>query len=282
MKTLKEHLKNIITPNIIDCHCHLFDANGRTPLNHNIKKVGFMDIWFKELNRYTGNQSEFLYDKYIKEGLPSGIKLCATAPDPDQIIHIYEKYTPYIKGFGELKCYDYTFSSETPQKLDFKDLKWVDELCKYNIMNLPIYIHYSLDENNYNYLEELFKKYPNIPFILCHAGVGTPDEYGFSLEGNQMGSFKLANNLSKLSNVYLDISYTVSDWIYDIFPNLRLFNEEPYNIQKYLLGTDVNNQQFMSKNVDGNELYHKQEKIFLNLYKDIGIWNYFNYKKIFE
>jgi hypothetical protein len=38
----------------------------------------------------------------------------------------------------------------------------------------------------------------------------------------------------------------------------------------------------MSKNIDGNELYHKQEKIFLNLYKDIGIWNYFNYKKIFE
>lgn len=277
MKSLQEYLESTITYNMVDCHCHLFDANGITPLNYNIKKVGFMDIWFPGLNDYIGNKSELLYNEYINNGIPTGIKLLATAPDPDQIIHIYERNKEYIKGFGELKCYDWSFGKDQPIKLPYKDLNWVRELCKYNKEGLPIYIHYSLDKDNYKELENLFKDFYNIPFILCHCGVGTDKEYGFSLEGTPIESFQLALQLSKLDNVYLDISYTAAIWIYNDPSHLKL-----YNSQKFLLGTDTNNQQFISKNVDGNDLYKKQEKIFLNLYKDFGIWNYFNYRKIFK
>ena len=267
---------NFINERIIDCHVHLFDANGTTPLNHNIKRVGFMDIWFKELDKYTGNQSEVLYDEYIKRGLPSYTTLCATAPDPDQIIHIYEQHTPYIKGFGELKCYDYTFSGETPQKLEFKDLKWVHEICDYVYEKLPVYIHYSLDTHNYKYLEELFKRYPNIPFILCHSGVGTEDEYGFSLDGSPEVSLKLANSLAKLNNVYLDISYSAASWICEDENRVRLINTH-----KCLLGTDENHQQFLSKWEDGSKLYQEQKKMFLSLYRYFGNYSYMNYRKLF-
>jgi predicted TIM-barrel fold metal-dependent hydrolase len=153
----------------------------------------------------------------------------------------------------------------------------VREICKYNKEGLPIYIHYSLDKDNYKELENLFKDFYNIPFILCHCGIGTDNEYGFSLEGTPMESFQMALQLSKLDNVYLDISYTAAIWIYNDPSHLKL-----YNSRKFLLGTDTNNQQFISKNVDGNDLYKKQEKIFLNLYKDFGVWNYFNYRKIFK
>lgn len=278
MKSLKNYLETIITPRIIDCHCHLFDANGETPLNHNIRKIGFMDIWFPGIDDYTGTKSEQLYDKYIKSGVPSGVKLLATAPDSDQIIHIYEQYKDYIVGFGELKCYDWSFGKETPIKLPYKDLKWVYEVCKHNTMNYPIYIHYSLDENNYGELEQLFKDFPNIPFILCHTGIGTDKEYGFSLDGTPQASFELANKLSHLPNVYLDISYTATDFVID---NLTDINQYNINMEKCMIGTDVNHQQFISDNIDGYDLYKKQERNFLHLYKYFEVWNYFNYKKLF-
>lgn len=282
MNDFTTYTNNIINDRIIDCHIHLFDANGETPLNHNIKRVGFMDIWFNELDRYTKNQSEVLYNKYINEGLLPFTTLCATAPDPDQIIHIYEKHTPYIKGFGELKCYDYTFSDKIPQKLEFKDLKWVNELCNYNIMNLPIYIHYSLDKNNYKQLEELFKNYPNIPFILCHCGIGTNNEYGFSIQDNPHTSLKLAIELSTLDNVYLDISFTAMDYLCNL--DYYSFNNilQHINPKKILLGTDENNQQFRSEKINGYELYQKQKRNFLILYKYFGNWNYINYRKLFN
>lgn len=273
---------NIINDRIIDAHIHVFDANGRTPLNNNIKKIGFMDIWFPELSKYESRGSEELYKNFISEGLPPHTTLLATAPDPDQIIHIYEDNKPYIKGFGELKCYDYSFGKDTPVKLDFKDLSWVEDVCKYNIENLPIYIHYSLDWTNYKILEELFKKYSHIPFVLCHCGIGTDNEYGFSLRGEPLESFKLACVLARLDNVYLEISYTAATWLHNCPP--AIFCSLLYSIHpsKFLLGTDCNNFQFYKDFEYGSELYNKkQQKYFLDLYKYFGNYNYINIRKLF-
>lgn len=277
-----EYSNNIINDRIIDCHVHLFDANGETPLNHNIRRIGFMDIWFPELPKYENKGSEELYKNYIKRGLPSHTTLLSTAPDPEQVIHIYEDNKPYIKGFGELKCYDYSFTETEPQKLEFKDLKWVDEICKYNKDNLPIYIHYSLDWNNYKILEALFKKYPNIPFILCHCGIGNDKEYGFSLQGEPLDSFKLACVLARLDNVYLEISYTALIWLHECPPLLFCSLLYDVHMSKFLLGTGYNNQQFLSKNINGFDLYQKQKKYFLDLYKKFGDYNYINIRKLFK
>lgn len=285
MELFTKHSNNIINDRIIDCHVHLFDADGETPLNHNIRRVGFMDVCFKDLNMYTGNKSEELYNIYINKGLPSFTTLLATSPDPAQTIHIYENHKEYIKGIGELKCYDYSFANNERTKLEFKDLKWVYDICNYlkqNKLQMPVYIHYSLDKNNCSILKKLFTDFPELPFILCHCGIGTDDEYGFSLEGDPYNSFCLACNLTKLDNVYLEISYTAATWLHTAPPTI--FRSLLYNIHpsKFLLGTDCNNQQFISNKIDGEELYQKQKKIFLDLYKYYGNYNYINIRKLFK
>lgn len=282
MMNFTTYSNNIINDRIIDSHIHLFDARGETPLNHNIKNIGFMDIWFPELYKYENKGSEELYMVYINNGVSELTTLLATAPDPDQIIHIYENNKSYIKGFGELKCYDYSFANDKITKLDFKNLDWVEELCKYNKENLPIYIHYSLDRNNYKILEQLFKKYPNIPFILCHCGIGTDKEYGFSLQGDPFESFQLACVLAQLNNVFLEISYTAATWLHECPP--QIFCSLLYNIHisKFVLGTDCNNYQFEKDYDCGCELYLKQKKYFLDLYKIFGNYNYINIRKLFK
>lgn len=288
MELFTRFSNKIINNRIIDCHVHLFDANGKTPLNHNINRVGFMDTCFCDLDMYTGNKSEILYNNYITEELSSSTILLSTAPDPDQVIHIYENNKEYIKGFGELKCYDYSFANNEYTKLEFKDLKWVYDICNYlkqNKLQMPVYIHYSLDANNWEQLKKLFVNFPTISFILCHCGIGTDDEYGFSLCGSPYDSFCFASNLSKLDNVYLEISYTAANWIYSKNPVAPVSLNSPLcaiHPSKILLGTDCNNQQFVSDPNNGSKLYQEQKKIFLDLYKYYGNYNYINIRKLFK
>ena len=261
--------------NYKDGHVHLFDASGLTPIKRHFPCIGFMDIWFHELSKYTEDKSEQLYNKYLPQVNKNNIIL-STAPDPDQVIHIYESHKEVIKGFGELKCYDYSFATNEPKKLPFKDLKWVEEICNYNDMGLPVYIHYSLDEGNVGNLIHIIEDYPHIPFIICHCGVGTRDEYGFSLQGTTNESFKLALNLAlKYDNVYLDISYTAYDALKDNLDSLQ-------KTDKFLLGTDINPQQFNSDNVDGNILYKTQIKNFKNYYNILGKCNEKTIEKLFK
>lgn len=260
-----------------DGHVHLFDSNGVTPLTSHMNCIGFMDIWFPELSNYGGNNSELLYNNYINNHLDTSKSniLLSTAPDPDQVIHIYEGHKNVIKGFGELKCYDYSFAQNTNTPLPFKDLKWVNEICDYNDMGLPTYIHYSLDNNNKHNLIHLLEDYKHIPFVLCHCGVGTKEEYGFSLQGSSDESMNIALDIAeKYDNMYLDISYTAYDVLDDNLSRI-------FNIGKFILGTDVNNQQFLSETINGKELYRDQLRKFKLYHNVLGLGSEKTMKNLF-
>lgn len=223
---------------MIDAHVHLFDHkdNIYNYINDDYcdLKIGFMDTDFECLNKYSYKDTIRYYDNFINNYYNNqNTILLATGTSSKVMIDLYKKYPDIIKGFGEIKCYDYYKNISLP----FGNLDWIYELCEFNkTKKLPIYLHYYVyDFNRYLQLDFLLNKYPTIPFVLCHAGLSFKQDYIIQFS-------YVTNLLSKHKNLYIDISYKPVEFF--------LSNKQYTQIYKdrALYGSDLNPKYFAEKN----------------------------------
>ena len=100
-------LRSYIKGNDIDGHTHLFDKDGCIfrPSPDSIKKyVGFIDIEPKYISQYQSCMN--YYEDYIENHLNDNIILVASSVTPQEMIDMHKKWGNWIKGFGEIKCYN--------------------------------------------------------------------------------------------------------------------------------------------------------------------------------
>jgi hypothetical protein len=233
METLKNYLKT--DTKYWDGHIHLFDHSGTIydyiDLPAHISKfVGFMDIDFKNIHKYSHDMVMHYYDDFIKNHYNSANTiLLATANDCNTMIELYNKYPTIIKGFGELKCYSYYNDDDKQIELPYGNLDWIRPLCEFNkALKLPIYIHwYVYDDNRRDELDKLLSDYSSIPFVLCHCGLSPFKNFDKQFE-------YVTSLILKHSNLYVDISYSAAKYF-----NTRL-NHISTLKGKCFLGTDLN------------------------------------------
>lgn len=260
---------------MIDGHVHLFDSN-ETIINEYEKlsfdkSVGFIDIEPNKLAEYKNVIP--VYDDFIKKYYDKNKHvLLASGIEYDNIIKLYEKYPNIIRGFGEIKCYDYFKGN----KIGTKKISLIKQLCEYSKDhgNLPIYIHYSLITDKYmKIFENLLKSFPTIPIVLCHCGMTNFKEYpnNFIYKNNQIYN-KLVEFVKTYPNLWLDISYDAMDYfVNNIF---EIFN---LDLNRIILGTDLNPVSYKNKNyashVKGNfnvlNTYINNEKNLNKLFNNI-------------
>lgn len=253
----------------IDSHVHLFDKDGylyeyNPPIPYNISHVvGFLDIEPKYINEYKDKclnyYFSFINSEYYDD---SQIILLATGVDAKEIISIHSAFPNVIKGFGELKCYDY--NRDKSEKLPYKNIEWVSEIAEYSstVGNLPIYIHYTINsEQSIADINNLCNKYPNIPFVLCHCGM---DEFNLhtNYDRNQT-YFAVLNLMKKHKNLWVDISYKAMDYFLDKPELIKNIDSS-----RLLIGSDINPALYEMSNIDEIKYIRNKYKalIYLNKY----------------
>lgn len=216
---------------LYDAHIHLFDHSGSifeyVKLPKNITKVvGFMDVDFENLEKYDEDSVIWYYTDFINNHYDKDrMILLATAPSASTMIELYKCFPDIIKGFGEVKCYKEYKGGELP----FGNLDWVRELCEFDKdLCLPIYLHwYCYDNQRAEQLEKLISDYPQIPFVLCHAGLSPKRPYRSQFDIVQ----KLLVNYT---NLFADISYEPMEFF---ISNSYIMNMLP---NKFIVGSDIN------------------------------------------
>jgi hypothetical protein len=222
-----ENLRNYLIESFTiwyDAHIHLF--NHIEPIKRPsgfTKVVGFMDL------EYDAEEIDVIgaYDNFIQNDLTDDVILLATGVTIDDIKAVYSKYKAYIKGFGELKCYD----EYKGEKVPYKQISFVKDVCELSSKNgnLPVYIHWDLnDQNDVDKIEEVLANYPNIPLVLCHSGMN---------ESNMDFAYENAVRLqNQYDNLWIDISYSALDHLYDNIDKVI-----QYDPTRIIVGTDLNN-----------------------------------------
>jgi hypothetical protein len=154
--------------------------------------------------------------------------LLATGIDAATIIKLYKKYPQFIKGFGELKCYDRWKEGELP----YGNLEWIRPILEFNkALNLPVYIHFNLDSIDHrNELEDLLKQYSSMPIVLCHAGMVDNKSINDEIHMFVLELLKTYNNL------YVDLS-TLKTRGYYLYNTNKLL-QLPVN--RVIIGSDIN------------------------------------------
>lgn len=231
MKSLYQVIKSNI---YIDGHIHLFDKDGIID-DYDKNLVGFIDIEAKYINDYKNVIP--LYDKFIKNNYDEKKHiLLAAGTNINNIKELYNKYPKLFKGFGELKCYD-VFKGNI---INRKNISFVDDVCKFSesVGYLPVYIHYSLTRSKYMRLfENLLKKHPNVPIVLCHCGMEVTDDDSIKIEYNNDYIYNsICELMREYSNLWVDITYTAADYfIENIY---KLYN---LDLSRTITGSDINN-----------------------------------------
>ena len=228
MKTIYEYIIEAKNDTISeqDGHEHLFNHKNPLPKNYGFEcRVEFMDIEYDDisninvLNAYT-NYINNHYNKNTDILLATGITI-------DDIKSVFEKYPEYIKGFGELKCYDMYGDEKVP----YKKIKLVKDVLKLSNDNgwLPVYVHWEFNSPvDVKRIEDVLKAYPMVPVVLCHTGMN---------ENNRDFAFAEAKRLQNIySNLWLDISWDAAEYF---SKNLMLLNT--LVLDRVILGTDINN-----------------------------------------
>lgn len=226
---MKNLYNYVIEKDKIDGHIHLFDHEGiidQSLIDTSKKCVCFADISFKYIDKYKGNNMISLYDNFINNYYdPSKHILLATGENAEDIISIYEKYPNIIKGFGELKCYSEYIHGELP----YGNIDWIKPVLEYNKdLELPVYIHYNLEniERVVNFTS-ILKEY-DFPIVLCHCGMHDDCDNNFIHE-------TIIDLMKTYNNLYVDISYSAVDF-YLNNPNKLL----EFDNKKVIIGTDIN------------------------------------------
>lgn len=239
-----------------DGHIHLFDHNGfinKDLINPTHKCVCFADIAFRYLDKYLNNEIINYYDDFITKYYdPTKHILLATGITSEEIISIYKKYPTYIKGFGELKCYN----KWKNDKLPYDDLKWIQPLLNFNQkLKLPIYIHYNLDNPKRRKVFEKLLNIYDMPFVLCHCGMVD------NFDNQYIYSF-VKDLLNKYQNLYIDISYFNSCEFFLSNPGLLL----QLPLDRIIIGSDINP---IINDVVENPIRQKDDcyKNMINLYQ---------------
>ena len=242
-------LLNYLKTNIFDAHVHYFSHRG--DILDKLDKsydayVGFMDVEFNQIDKYDKDSVIKYYSEFIRK-LPKNHLLLATGTDSETMIELHKKFPEYISGFGECKCYGYYRENGEKFPLPFGNLDWIYGMCEYNRkFKLPVYIHYDMDcDERVNDFKKLLSKFPEIPFILCHFGIGR--------EKQLQCYINTKNLLNIYPNLYTDISYTASEFF---LQNPGLLKGLP---QRLLIGTDVNMKGIEEGNL--SKLYDNTKKI---------------------
>ena len=135
---MKNLYDSIIQDNFIDGHIHLFDHNGiidSTLIDTSKRCVCFADIAFRYLDRYKNGEIIKYYEYFINHYYnPTKHILLATGINSDEIIAIHKKYSQYIKGFGELKCYDKWKEGRLP----YGNLNWIKPILDTLILKVKL------------------------------------------------------------------------------------------------------------------------------------------------
>lgn len=233
MISLKNYIK-VINKFDWDGHIHLFNASQSIydlykPASKHL--IGFADIEYDNIKLYEGKMID-LYKQYIDNHYNSSQLLLATAPTAKEAIEVYEKFPNVIKGFGELKLYN-TFKGK---EVKYKKISTAREICSYISKQdkyLPVYIHYSLtNDNEVKRFDNLLKSYPNIPIVLCHCGM----EIGYE----DFAYHHVVDLMKKYSNLWVDISYYMAIIYFHTNP-FKLYN---LCLDRVILGSDFNIKMF--------------------------------------
>lgn len=225
MKELKEYIEESLkVPYWYDGHIHLFNhiKSIEKPIGMS-KMVGFMDLEFD------AGKIDVLgaYDSFISSEYNDDVILLATGVTIEDIKAVFEKHREYIKGFGELKCYD-TYQ-DTP--VPYKKISFVQSVCRLSRDNgcLPVYVHWDLnDEVDVKKIGKLLSDFPMIPIVLCHSGMNNSN-----MDFAYMNAIMLQR---QYSNLWIDISYSALDHLRN---NINQVFQ--YDLSRVIVGTDLNN-----------------------------------------
>lgn len=254
--------------NNIDGHIHLFNHesiidDSKLKYDNEYKRAGFIDIEFDNIDKFNFVEN---YSNYIKNHYDSNKDiLLATATTIEDIKTIYIKFPNIIKGFGELKCYD----EYRGKPVNYKQIKLVRQVCELSqkVGNLPVYVHWEInDKKDLNKIENVIKKYPSVPIILCHCCMN---------DNNQEYAYNCCIKLMNMySNVWIDISYTALNFF--VNNPMRLYN---LRLDRVFIGSDVNIKLF-GPNHDFEKEYNEicNKLIILDKYINSGS----NLKKLFN
>ena len=228
MKDLKEFLFNN-TENIIDCHFHGFGEFGFIkPKNKTLLMVDNPTRFNYPLKPYFEENEEML------EQYPFLVVGC----DSKETLELYNKYQNCF-GVGEIKVYKMFYPETEPDNVtEFEDKQFLIDILESNI-NKPIFIHYDLNIDNVDWLDNILTTHKDKVIVLCHCGMSKM----FNIER----AFELSRMLQqKHSNLFLDVSWIALD--YFVRSKHKLSNLDNCRL---LYGSDNNrfNQEYYDKMV---------------------------------
>jgi predicted TIM-barrel fold metal-dependent hydrolase len=157
------------------------------------------------------------------------------------MIDMHKKWGNWIKGFGEIKCYNEWEGEEL--KLDRLSEYW--DVCKYaGEHNLPIYIHFSLyDLATEKRFINLLKRFPQTTFVLCHCGMDEKTDNDFCYQ-------RVCKLMKEFGNLWTDVTWKAFDY-YSGNP-LKL---NQLDLSRVILGSDQNKKsKEMGKIIKFNDL----------------------------
>lgn len=265
-----------------DAHIHLFDgveSDLSLMIPGSELTVAFADIRYREPESYVNGSTLKAYEKFIKKDYPKvkdRLILLSTASSAEEAISIYNKHKDAIKGFGEFKCYGFyrmgKFNgTQETVKLPYGNLDWLEPLFEFDSSKkLPIYIHYSIyDSKRVKKLEDVLERYPDIPFVLCHCGMGNKRDKNSTLD-------ELSRLMKDHQNLWVDISFAAMD----IFVTDRnAIHKLPSD--RLLIGSDFNP---VIKTKDPQELRNLVDSTIMKMevINGYGVDFYGNLKRLFS
>ena len=225
MKTLLEYLHPYKREPFWDGHIHLFNSTKTLPeydFGEVGMKVGFMDLEYDKKNLQVVKS----YERFIENDYKENTILLATGTTIEDIKTIYEKYPSFIKGFGELKCYDEYHGVKVP----YKKIAFVRQVCRYSMNNgsLPVYLHWEIcNEKDVQKISKLLRDYPTVPVVLCHCGMNaTNQSYAYT---------QVCQLMKQYQNLWIDISYDAMKYLGNYIMLLDGLDRD-----RVILGSDIN------------------------------------------
>lgn len=247
----------------IDSHVHLFDAAGLNPYIP-YRCVGFGDIDYNHPRRYKDMPS--LYDKYLPMVTGPGRWILATSMGSvDQLETIWKSHKEVIRGFGELKLYDYFCGKKVP----YKKLSFLRDTLKLSkeVGPMPVYVHYiPRSARDVERLANDIADFPDVPIVLCHCCMDDRCE-------NPDWNYGQVQQIALLHpNVFVDISW---DALFYMYNNPMRILSLPTD--RVLLGSDASPLGYRSKHPTYSQKHIREMMASLGTYInwDANVWRLF-------
>ncbi|MCQ2965987.1 MAG: amidohydrolase family protein [Alphaproteobacteria bacterium] len=234
---------------IIDTHAHI---GSWCADNVDFTEDAILDAVGKPIKVEVGDNMETDYVEYIMVSNMSGIDLKPDdSPKIDEITANTEmldicKRNPQMKalivgqpGYGKARYLDEMIEKRGSEiygiklhpntlHLNANDPRYEPYMNVARKHNLPVLFH---SQDNYSdpfYIYETAKKFPTVPTIMAHLGMGSDDNHWYAF-----GILQTALR-SKTANLYADIS-----WLSPGMINAIIYRGEEYTVKHLLFGTDI-------------------------------------------